>query len=358
MNLMPFNMNFSIALPLIIMLGMFSKCQKENDSIAQANKTFKNPVFDGQDPWYIKKDNYYYYCFSSNNGIVISKSKYLTKSGEIKRVWDAPSTGWNRSNVWAPELHYIDGRWYIYYAAGESGPPYIYQRSGVLQSSTDDPFSAYTDKGVLYTGDNPDMNTNNIWAIDLSVFSYKDKLYAIWSGWLTQAATDKTSQHLYLAEMGNPYTMKGLRARISSPDQPWETGGTLDLNEGPEALIKDNQLFIVYSCRESWTINYRLGLLKLKDVEGNLLSPLNWEKKGPVFQGPLGVGHCSFATSPDGTEDWIIYHSKKSATDGWQREIFLQSFKWNINGYPDFGMPVGRGVEIDRPSGEYEAEKY
>ena len=150
--------------------------------------------------------------------------------------------------------------------------------------------------------------------------------------------------------------MKRLRTRISSPDQPLETGGTLDLNEGPEDLIKDNQLFIVYSCRESWTINYRLGLLKLKDGEGNLLSPLNWEKKGPVFQGPLGVGHCSFATSPDGTEDWIIYHSNKSATDGWQREIFLQSFKWNINGYPDFGLPVGRGVEIDRPSGEYEAK--
>lgn len=349
-------MNSVIAFFLIIFLSIFSKCQKADDNNIQVKKTFKNPVFDGQDPWYIKKDNFYYYCFSAGNGITISKSKYLTKPGEMRRVWDAPSTGWNRSNVWAPELHFIDGRWYIYYAAGESGPPFIHQRTGVLQSTTDDPLGVYTDKGMLYTGDNPDMTTDNIWAIDMNVFSYKDQLYAVWSGWEKQALTDKTSQHLYLAKMENPYTMNGLRVRISGPDQSWETGGPLDLQEGPEVLIKDDKLFIVYSCRESWTVNYRLGALKLKDGENNLLSSSNWVKKGPVFQGPLGVGHSSFVTSPDGTEDWIIYHSKKNTTDGWEREILLQSYKWGADGYPDFGLPVAKGVEINRPSGEYEVE--
>lgn len=349
-------MNSGITLVLIIIVSLFSKCQKGNDNTLLVKKTFTNPVFDGQDPWYIKKDNFYYYCFSVNNGIAVSRSKYLTRLGEMRRVWDAPSTGWNKSCVWAPELHFIDGRWYIYYAAGESGTPFIYQRTGVLQSSTDDPFSSYSDKGMLYTGDNPDRITDNIWAIDMSVFPYKNQLYAVWSGWEKQALTDKTSQQLYLAEMENPYTMKGLRIKISSPDQEWEKGGLLDLQEGPEVLVKDNNLFIVYSCRESWTINYRLGLLKLKDGESNLLSSSNWVKKGPVFQGPLGVGHCSFTTSPDGTEDWIIYHSKKNTADGWEREIIMQSFKWSADGYPDFGLPVGAGVEIKRPSGEYEAE--
>jgi len=349
-------MSSGILFLLFTMLSIFSQCQKENDNFNEVKKTFKNPVFDGQDPWYIKKDNYYYYCFSGSNGIIISKSKYLTKLGELKRVWDAPLSGWNRSCVWAPELHFFDGRWYIYYAAGESGPPYIHQRAGVLKSATDDPFSTYTDKGMLYTGDNPDITSDNIWAIDMNVFSYKNQLYAVWSGWEQQALTDNTPQYLYLAEMENPYSMKGLRVKISSPDQQWETGGSLDLQEGPEVLIKDNNLFIIYSCRESWTINYRLGMLRLKEGESNLLSSLSWEKQGPVFQGPLGVGHCSFASSPDETEDWIIYHSKKSATDGWEREIMLQSFTWSANGYPDFGLPVTAGVEIKRPSGEYEAE--
>jgi len=98
-------------------------------------------------------------------------------------------------------------------------------------------------------------------------------------------------------------------------------------------------------------------LLRLKDKDGTLLSPSNWEKSGPVFQGPFGTGHCSFVKSPDGKEDWIIYHSKKSEKEGWQRDVMMQRFKWDRNGYPVFGKPVETGLEINRPSGEYRSEK-
>jgi GH43 family beta-xylosidase len=344
---------------IMIFISAFSlHSQTQNDIQDDSVKmTFINPVSAGADPWYLKKENFYYYCFSSNNSIFVSRSRFLTKREETKKVWIAPASGWNRSCVWAPELHYFDGHWYIYYAAGESGPPYIYQRTGVLQSATDDPFSNYSDLGMLYTGDNPDMKNDNRWAIDMNVFEYRNKLYAVWSGWIDAAQTDKTSQYLYMAEMLNPFTMKGLRTKISGPDQSWETGGPLDLEEGPEALIKNGNLFIVYSCRESWTINYRLGLLRLRNNEGTLLSSASWEKTGPVFQGPFGVGHCSFTTSPDEKEDWIIYHSKKSTFEGWERDIRMQPFSWNKDGYPDFGKAVMPGAVIKRPSGEYEIEK-
>jgi GH43 family beta-xylosidase len=76
--------------------------------------------------------------------------KYFTipfhnKEGGNKKNLGAPDTGWNRSCVWAPSLHFLDGRWYIYYAAGESGPPYIHQKTGVLQSATEDPMGPYRD---------------------------------------------------------------------------------------------------------------------------------------------------------------------------------------------------------------------
>jgi len=348
-----------IMYPVMLFISIINFLSSSDNVIIEANeikRTFTNPVFNGADPWYIKKDNFYYYCFSSNNSISISRSKFLTKRGEMKKVWSAPSAGWNHSCVWAPELHYFDGHWYIYYAAGESGPPFIYQQTGVLESETNDPFSNYNDKGILYTGDNPDMQSDNRWAIDMNVFEYKNRLYAVWSGWIDKASTDKTPQHLYIAEMKNPYKMKTLRLKISSPDQEWETGGPLDLEEGPEVLKNNSDLFIVFSCRESWTINYRLGLLKLKDKDGSLLSSTNWEKSGPVFQGPSGVGHCSFTTSPDNKEDWIIYHSKKNSAEGWERDIRLQQFNWNSSGYPVFGTPVLPGVEINRPGGEYEIE--
>ena len=325
------------------------------DTTSIQPKTFTNPVWNGADPWMVKHNNEFIYCSSAGNSIWISKSAKMTQKGEVKKIWQAPATGWNKSCLWAPEIHFIKGRWYVYYAAGESGPPFIHQRTGVLRSSTEDVFSAYEDMGVLYTGDHPNDPTSNVWAIDMTVFEQKGKLYAIWSGWIKQEQTDATPQHLFISEMENPWTMKGKRAKLSSPVESWEIGGPLNLNEGPEILKNGINVFVVYSCRESWLVDYRLGLLELINPDGDLLDPASWKKKGPVFQGNeqvFGVGHCSFVKSPDNTEDWIIYHSKKSTKPGWERDVRMQPFKWNIDGTPDFGTAVPAGKSLKLPAGE------
>jgi len=324
-------------------------------SIAFAEGTFTNPVWDGADPWMVKQGDNYFYCASEHNGIVVSQSPNLTSVGVKKQIWKAPAEGWNRSCVWAPEIHFIEGRWYVYYAAGLSGGPFIHQRTGVLRSKTADIYSEYEDMGMLYTGNNPKDPDSNIWAIDMTVFNHMGKLYAIWSGWEKQMDTDATPQHLYIQEMKNPYTLKGKRVLLSSPEESWETGGSLNLNEGPEVLQRDGNVFIIYSCRESWMPEYRQGMLQLKNPKKSLLSKSNWIKKGPVFEGDdkvLGVGHCSFVKSPDGTEDWIIYHSKKDTTPGWNRDVRMQPFTWNTDGTPNFGKPIPAGQELKRPSGE------
>ncbi|NCB07977.1 MAG: glycoside hydrolase, partial [Bacteroidia bacterium] len=299
----------------------------------------------------------YYYCYSANNSIHVSKSESMTQRGETRTIWKAPETGWNRSCVWAPELHFIGGRWYVYFAAGESGPPFIHQRTGVLRSKTGDVFNEYEDMGMLNTGETPGNISQNIWAIDMTVFEHRGRLFAVWSGWLEQKNTDKTPQHLFICEMENPFTLKGKRVLLSSPVENWETGGPLDLNEGPEVLKNGDQIFIIYSCRESWLKEYRQGMLQLKNPDGDLLDPENWEKTGPVFQGNekvYGVGHCSFVKSPDGTEDWIVYHSKKDTTPGWNRDVRMQPFHWNADGTPDFGEAIPAGTELKHPAGETE----
>ncbi|MCW3089912.1 MAG: glycoside hydrolase [Ferruginibacter sp.] len=322
-------------------------------------KRFTNPVANGADPWVIKHDLYYYTCQSSagtnGKGISVSKSAQLTKPGPPVQVWNTPAAGWNSSLVWAPELHRIGNRWYIYYAAGKAGPPFIYQRSGVLESVTDDPQGKYIDKGMLKTGIDSNDSTGTVWAIDMTVSEIKGKLYGVWSGWEKNAVTDKTSQHLYIAEMSNPWTISTKRVKISCPDQPWERGGPLDLNEGPQFLKHNGEIFIIYSTRESWTPEYRLGQLRLKDTAGSVLDRGNWEKTGPVFQGTdsvAGTGHACFTTSPDGKEWWIYYHAKKSVKPGWQRNVRLQKFTWRRDGSPDFGIPVPTATPMNVPAGE------
>lgn len=324
------------------------------------NAYFTNPVFDGADPWVIRQDSFYYWCASANGGIEISRSSFLTQKGETKKVWSSPDTGWNRKHIWAPELHYVDGKWYVYYAAGYDGPPFIHQKSGVLESVTSDPMGEYIDRGLLQTGTDFLNPSTNVWAIDLTVFKHKGQLYAVWSGWSKPETTDKTVQNLYIAPMSNPYTISRDRTEISVPEESWETGGPLNLNEGPEVLSTDSNLYIIYSCRESWLKEYRLGQLKLIHRDSSVLSKKNWIKSGPVFQGTdkvLGVGHASFTTSPDGKENWIIYHSKKAVEPGWNRDVRLQKFTWKANGDPDFGTPVPAGEPMLRPSGEAVIEK-
>ena len=76
---------------------------------------FANPVAAGADPWVVRHDGSYYLVQSKDRTIWVYKSDRLTEPTQNGvAVWTAPHNGWNHSNVWAPELHYIDGRWYIY----------------------------------------------------------------------------------------------------------------------------------------------------------------------------------------------------------------------------------------------------
>lgn len=358
-----------LILIMILVQGLLSACSNAKvGSDGTANEVaepsvsyFTNPIANGADPWVIEKDDTYYFCGSADGGIYVSQSKKLTKPGKMVQVWETPDTGWNQHNVWAPELHFFDGKWYIYYAAAtKPGGPFIHQRSGVLESVSDDAFGPYIDKGMLYTGDHIENTASVKWAIDLTPLQLNGQLYAIWSGWEENRETDKTKQHLYIAKMQDPTTISSNRVKISSPEESWETGGVLDLNEGPQVLRNKEKVFIIYSTRESWLKEYRLGQLALADTTLNPMRPKNWIKSGPVFQGTEtvhGVGHCSFAKSPDGTEDWIFYHSKKTTKPGWERDIRLQPFTWRADGSPNFGKPVPAGVLIKVPSGQEQLNK-
>jgi hypothetical protein len=73
-----------------------------------------------------------------------------------------------------------------------------------------------------------------------------------------------------------------------------------------------------------------------------------------VFQATsevTGVGHASFAKSPDGSEDWIVYHAHANPTTfNEDRVIRIQPFTFNSNGTPNFGQPVPPGQVLDVPS--------
>jgi GH43 family beta-xylosidase len=314
---------------------------------------FTNPLLpSGPDPWVIQKDTNYYYTHTVGDRLVIYKTSKMSalKNAAITTIWTPPVSGPYSKDIWAPELHYLQSKWYMYFSAddGDNSTHRIY----VLENSADDPTSGdWVFKGKV-------SDSSNHWAIDATVFTYHSQLYMLWSGW---PSTINTEQDIYIARMSNPWTISSVGVRISQPSFPWEKAGAPPaVNEGPEVLQRDStHVFVTYSASGCWTENYCLGMLTLT-AGGDPMQPANWIKTPtPVFStlassGAFAPGHNSFFKSRDGKEYWLLYHANSFPALGCgnSRSPRMQPFTWTSDGTPYFGVPVKINTVIKKPSGE------
>jgi len=316
--------------------------------------TFVNPIAEGADPSVIRdptSPERYLWCMSEGNrAIAIYTSSRLTSLGQKHVVWRAPNSGPVSRQVWAPELHFLDNTWYIYFAAsdGKNENHLTY----VLQSKNTDPLGNYVLHGPLATGDGDDGRSPNIWSVDMTVLDLNGQRYAVWSGW---DAPRSDNQFLYIAAMNSPTEIVPPRVRLcDNADFLWERiqpkTRARGLNEAPQVFQSSRTTCIVFSCGASWLSTYKLGLLQL--VGENPLDPASWNKHAqPVFEGN-GAGHSCFVKSMDGEELWHVYHGKYDHKSGWRRAVFVQPMKVSDLGMPLFGTQVEAGSELPRPSGE------
>jgi len=324
----------------------------------KAQQTFTNPLLpSGADPWCIYKDGYYYYTNTTGKNITLWKTKDIAELATAeKKVVFKPSAHTMYSHaLWAPELHFLQGKWYIYFAA-DSGYNKDH-RLWVLENSSPDPLKGqWTMKGKLTTPEDK-------WSIDGTVYEHKNQLYLLWSGW---EGDTNGQQDIFIAKMKNPWSVEGKRVRLSSSTLDWEKHGTLkagsdvphvNVNEGPQILCKNDKLFLIYSASGCWTDYYALGMLTTS-ANSDIMDSLSWKKSPqPVFKqspenGVYATGHNSFFKSPDGKEDWILYHANSQPGEGCgkQRSPRTQKFTWKGDGTPDFGIPVKENEPLPVPS--------
>ena len=321
---------------------------------ASASQSFTNPLnSSGPDPamtWY--DGNYYLMTTPWDGPLTMRKSPTIAqlKTTDPVPVFGAHAAGRDRS-IWAPEFHLLNGpngrRWYIYYSAGDGNIES--QRVHVLESAGLDPMGPYTYRGMVF-------GSNDWWGIDGSVVTINDQLYFTWSGVPTKLWRDSVP-HIYIVAMSNPWTVTGNRTAISEPTYDWEKQGS-PMNEGPVAIQHDGRTFMTYSASACQGPDYKIGMLTY--TGGDVLSASSWVKKPtPVFErndaaGVYGPAHHAFFKSPDGTEDWVVYHANSSPTDscGATRTTRIQRISWNADGTPNLGVPVSTSAVLAPPSGE------
>lgn len=299
-----------------------------------AGETLTLPLGGGSDPWVVREDGTYYYCYSVGRGVAVKASDTFAGlfDGAGTVVYAAPAGTPYADSYWAPELHHIGEKWYIYVAADDGRNEH--HRMYALEG--DAPTGPFTFAGKVAA-------PADFWAIDGTVLSLDGRLYFIWSGW--EGETD-TGQNLYIAPMDSPTRISGDRVRISAPEYKWETQGH-PINEGPQVLQDDRGTYLLYSASGSWTDDYCIGMLALSGSDP--LDPASWVKcPRPVLSkqdGAFGPGHCSFLRAANGQE-YIIYHANLESGTGWNgRTVRVQPF-CRVFGVPVFGKPLPPGSEV------------
>jgi GH43 family beta-xylosidase len=305
---------------------------------------FENPiVWQKADPWVYKHtDGYYYFSASVKefDRIEIRKSKTINGLGSAfaKVVWEKHQSGIMSANIWAPEIHFIEGKWYIYFAAAYTSQTQdgLYDhRIYVLENQNADPLEGkWIEKGQIAT-------RWETFSLDATTFEHNHIRYLVWAQKDPQI---QGNSNLYIARLLNPWTIDGNQVMLSTPEYEWEKIGFM-VNEGPAVLKKNGKIFITYSASATDS-NYCIGLLTA-DETADLLNPISWNKSSvPVFKSCegsniYGPGHNSFTFTEDGNTV-MIYHARTyreiegNPLYDPNRHTFAQMLFWNNDGTPDF----------------------
>lgn len=328
-----------------------------------ASTTFINPVGpatkSSADPHVMRHtDGNYYFVHTSDDwaSLEIAKSSTLSGVGAATpvKVWTAPAGPCTGNNcyshwIWAPELYHLQGAWHLYFAAGGDDNQH---RVWVIRNTSADPTQGTWSAPVKVS------DSANLWAIDQTLATIDGQLYMAWS----EISEASLRQHIRIAKMSSPTSIVGRGTVITAPTTyAWEhekdgTGADAYVNEGPHFIVHGNKVIMSFSASGCWTDDYKLGILTA-NVGADLTVPSNWTKSAtPILQkapGAYGPGHNSFVKSPDGTEDWVVYHANPAPGQGCSnsRTTRIQKVTWNGD-TPVIGAPVAPGVPVTRPSGE------
>ncbi len=281
---------------------------------------FQNPVLLNDperkdrtaDPHVLWYNGKYYHTYMANDALFVAEMPSLSDFDSAERREHLVFDGENLEKHFAPELHFLDGDFYIYAAPCYKGSETHFVC--VYKSEDKTPTGRYAKIGAV-------EGIGEAWGIDATVFSYKGARYMVYT----------TCKEMYIAKMKSPTAIEGTPVGIKRPERDWETvmSGVV---EGPAVIFDGETPVLVYSASDSKCDDYCLGMMRMEGEDP--LEIAAWvANPTPVLtkkEGMFGPGHCSF-TEAEG-ELYCVYHANLVSGSGWGgRSVFIKH-AWFKNG--------------------------
>lgn len=229
------------------------------------------------DPYvYRHRDGMYYFMATvpEYDRIIIRGGRSLEalKDAEEIVIWTRHEKGNMGAHIWAPELHYLDGKWYIYFAAGDAEERWKI-RPYVLRCKGGDPLhDPWEEMGMMQCADEDEFSFR-AFSLDGTVFENKGQYYYVWA---EKVGVGKMISNLYIARMESPVKLATVQVLLCTPDYEWERRGFW-VNEGPAVMKQGGRIFVTYSASDTGP-NYCMGMLSI-DEKADMLDPRMWSKR-------------------------------------------------------------------------------
>jgi GH43 family beta-xylosidase len=318
---------------------------------ALADAPYTNPVIG--DPEHVDKEiadpfvlkwngDYYLYC--SGDPIRAFHSTDLVHWEPVGAVLASTPEAWNSTDLWAPEVLYQNGKFYMYYTAARKSNDWKItensRRVGVAVS--DSPRGPFVDSGQPLTP---------YWAIDGDVFRDPS------TGNLTMFSSHVNEQRLQGAaivcdSMPTPTSIVGAPNLVIRGTEAWEdkdgnphNGSLRYTNEGPTALRRYGHYYLMYSGgswdRPSYSLAYAsgsklpvAGVPGLETKDGNEAGTDTWTKVVPPLLRSTrwveGPGHNTMTVAPNNVDDICLYHARGAhSVQPSTRLPFADRLYWN-----------------------------
>ena len=289
------------------------------------------------DPYVCKADGGYYFTASvpAFDRIILRYSKTLRGLGEASErvIWKKHDHGPMSENIWAPELHWLYGGWYIYYAGGEVEDQW-HIRPYVLKLDGTDPMKdEWVEAGPMRPADTDEFSFRTF-SLDATIFQVNGEYYYVWA---EKVSVGKQISNLYISRMESPVKLATDQVLLTSPDYDWERHGFW-VNEGPGVLFHGDDIWLTYSASDTGPA-YSVGMLHAKK-NSDLLDPRSWEKsRYPVLStdqelGIYGPGHNCFVKDENENDQMIVHARTKPEIEGNpldnpDRHAFILPVRWN-----------------------------